>query len=64
DIGIESVGALVNTEIIVKARKKGFRIVQVGVNHYPRFFGAQTGANPLVVIRAFKEIIKLWKKLR
>lgn len=64
DIEIESIGALVNTEIIVKATKKGFRITQAGVTHYPRFFGAQTGANPLVVLRAFWEIIKLWKKLR
>jgi len=63
-IEIESVGALINTEIIIKAAKKGFKIKQVGITHYPRFFGAQTGANPLVVIRAFKEIIKLWKKLR
>lgn len=63
-IHLESVGALVNTEIIVKSTKQGFRIKQVGVTHYPRFFGEQTGANPLVVLRAFFEIIKLWKKLR
>lgn len=63
-INMESVGALINTEIIVKSAKKGFRIKQVGITHYPRFFGAQTGANPLVVLRAFWEIIKLWKRLR
>jgi hypothetical protein len=31
--------------------------VEVGVEHYPRESGKQTGANPRVVLRAFAELI-------
>lgn len=63
-IEIESAGAFVSTEIMLKAKNKGFIIKQVGVTHYPRSFGKPTGANPFVVIRAFYEIVKLWNKLK
>ncbi len=50
-------GALINTELFVLARQQGARIIEVPVEHYPRTEGRQTGANPKVVIRAFKELL-------
>ncbi len=50
-------GALINTELFVLARQRGARIIEVPVEHYPRTEGRQTGANPKVVIRAFKELL-------
>ena len=50
-------GALINTELFVLARRRGARIIEVPVEHYPRTEGRQTGANPKVVIRAFKELL-------
>jgi glycosyltransferase involved in cell wall biosynthesis len=58
-IEITSDGALVDAEILIKARKLGYRIGQVGVHHFPRVTGKQTGANLKVIIRAFIEIIKM-----
>ena len=58
-IEITSTGALVDAEILIKARKLGYRIGQIGVHHFPRIAGKQTGANLKVIFRAFKEIIKL-----
>ena len=51
-------------EILVKAKKAGFKFAEVGVNHYPREFGKQTGANVRVVGRSVVNLIKLWKKLK
>lgn len=47
-------------EFLVKARKMGFKILEVGVHHYPRKFGIQTGANLKVVIRSYLDLLKLW----
>jgi glycosyltransferase involved in cell wall biosynthesis len=54
---LRSNGALINTEVFVLARRQHARIVEVPVNHYPRTSGRQTGANPRVVLRAFRELL-------
>lgn len=54
---LRSDGALINTEVFVLARRAGARIVEAPVPHYPRMSGKQTGANPRVVLRAFKELL-------
>jgi glycosyltransferase involved in cell wall biosynthesis len=58
-IPIRSVGAFVNTEILVRARAAGFRIHQVPVSHRRRRSGRQTGADPAVIARALFELVKL-----
>ena len=54
---LRSEGALINTEVLVFARRLGARVIEVPVHHYPRLSGKQTGANPRVVLRAFKELL-------
>lgn len=63
-IEIESQGALIDAEVFARCKKAGFSITEVGVHHYPRQFGSQTGAKPFVIFRAFAELFKLWWKLR
>ncbi|MFT6142650.1 MAG: glycosyltransferase involved in cell wall biosynthesis [Myxococcota bacterium] len=60
---LRSVGALVNTEILVRARADGERILQVPVTHFPRVSGQQTGASPRVVIKALRELAELHSDL-
>jgi glycosyltransferase involved in cell wall biosynthesis len=63
-IQIRCVGAMVNTEILAQATRLGMRIHQVKVNHFPRHYGKQSGANVHVIIKAFRELCRLWQKLR
>jgi glycosyltransferase involved in cell wall biosynthesis len=51
-------------EMLVKAKRKGYRFAQVGVHHYPRETGHQTGADVKVVIKSVFDLINLWTKLR
>jgi glycosyltransferase involved in cell wall biosynthesis len=60
---LRSTGALIDTEVMARATRKGCRIVQKGVQHYPRTTGAQTGANLRVVLRAFVELFHLRKRI-
>jgi glycosyltransferase involved in cell wall biosynthesis len=64
NITIESNGALVNAELLLRASKKGYTIKEFGVTHYPRQWGSPTGANLRVIAKAFYELFKLRKKLR
>jgi len=63
NIRLLSTGALIDTEILARALRKGYRITQKGVHHYPRTAGSQTGANAKVVFRAFKELFKLYHQI-
>jgi len=51
-------------EMLVKAKKKDFRFAEVGVSHYPRTAGTQTGANLKVALKSLREIFALWWRLR
>ena len=62
-INLESPGALINTEILAKAKVQGCNLTQVGVNHYPRLEGEQSGASIKVVFRAFWEMVRLWWRM-
>jgi glycosyltransferase involved in cell wall biosynthesis len=59
---IESRGATFSAEFLIRARRKGYRIVEAPVSHHPRRAGSPTGARPDVIVRAFRELFKLrWK---
>lgn len=57
-------GALINAEILARARARGYRLGQVGVHHYRRTAGSQSGAHPKVILRAFAELVRLWGDIR
>jgi len=63
-IPIASVGAFVNTEILVRAAREGFRIHEVPVSHRRRRHGRQSGARPRVILRALVELATLFRELR
>jgi glycosyltransferase involved in cell wall biosynthesis len=64
DIELEYSGAMISTEMLVKIKDKGFNLQEVGVLHSPRLAGKQTGANLRVVLRAFKELFRFYRKRR
>lgn len=64
EIDMKSTGALIDTEILARAKRRGYTIGQVGVHHYPRIAGTQTGANFRVILRAFKELFFLYGEIR
>lgn len=60
---LRSEGAMITTEILAKAKRKKLKITEVGVTHYPRTLGHQSGANLPVIIRAVLESFILWYDL-
>jgi glycosyltransferase involved in cell wall biosynthesis len=64
NIELSSDGALIDAEILARAVRKGYTVTQKGVHHFPRTAGEQTGANLKVILRAFRELFKLRRKIR
>lgn len=64
NIELSSTGALIDTEILARAARKGYSMTQKGVHHYPRTAGAQSGANIRVILRAFRELLVLRNRIR
>jgi glycosyltransferase involved in cell wall biosynthesis len=62
-ITIESRGAMIDTEIMVKLARQGSMIVEVGVTHLPRTAGTARGAKPAVIARAFREVWHMYPLL-
>ena len=55
-IDIRSKGFFVDAEMLIRARRKGFRIAQFPVTHLPRSSGAATGARAGLVLETMREM--------
>lgn len=64
EMNLEIGGALINTEMLAKARRQGATLTEVGVNHYPRREGKQSGGSFKVVFRAMRNFARLWWRMR
>jgi glycosyltransferase involved in cell wall biosynthesis len=63
EIDLESVGAMVNTELMVKLGRSGAGVVEIGVTHYRRTAGTARGVSPKVVITALTELVRMYRQL-
>lgn len=57
-------GPFISSELLIKAKKAGFKIVEIGVHHYPRKGGQATGASLKVIVSGFSDLFRLRRKLR
>ncbi len=64
EIELLSNSALIDTEMLARAKRLGYSVGQIGVHHYPRTAGTQTGADFRVILRAFKELFKLRRLIK
>lgn len=63
-VELQSMGALLSTELAVKLARSGYGVAEIGVTHYPRPAGEQSGANLKVVYTAFRELRRMWKTIK
>jgi len=67
-VHLESGGAFMSAELLIKLDQTGRHIAQTGVPHYPRTAGTASGANPKVVLRAVRDFwslrLRLWANRR
>jgi glycosyltransferase involved in cell wall biosynthesis len=62
-LALESDGAMISTELMARWARIGGSWTQVGVHHYPRTAGQQSGGSLRVILRAMRDVPQLWLKL-
>jgi glycosyltransferase involved in cell wall biosynthesis len=62
-IRLESGGAFLSAELLIKVRARGRTVAEVGVPHFARTAGRASGADPRVVLRAVRDFWRLRLRL-
>ncbi len=60
-IKLESKGAMISAETLIRLTRRNVPLKEVPVSHLPRTAGSPTGAKPSVILRAFREMIGLYR---
>jgi glycosyltransferase involved in cell wall biosynthesis len=63
-IALTSEGSFIDAELILRARKAGARVIQMGLDYFPRSRGTSTLSSPRVVLRILREMTRSWRELR
>ena len=58
-IELRSEGSFIDAEFLVRARNAGARIIQMGVDYFPRSEGRSTLASPGVIVAILGEMARL-----
>ncbi len=63
-IELQSEGSFIDAELIIRAKKLGFDVIQFGTDYFPRTRGESTLASAAVIRTILREMFKLRKQLR
>jgi len=63
-IELKSEGSLIDAELIVKAKNRGFSIQQMGLDYFPRIRGTSHLSSPAVIFKIFRELRTLYPEMR
>jgi glycosyltransferase involved in cell wall biosynthesis len=63
-VELKSEGSLIDAELIVKAKNRGFAIQQMGLDYFPRIRGTSHLSSPSVIFKIFRELWTLYPEMR
>ena len=64
DVRLTSEGSLIDAELIIRATRYGYGVVQFGVDYFPRTRGVSTLSSPTVIVKILREMFGLRRELR
>ncbi|MEY4176197.1 MAG: hypothetical protein RI900_3362, partial [Actinomycetota bacterium] len=63
-VELKSEGSFIDAELIIRARKRGYEVIQFGVDYVPRTRGESTLASGSVIRKILREMFALRKELK
>jgi glycosyltransferase involved in cell wall biosynthesis len=62
-VELKSEGSFIDAELVIRATRLGYEIMQMGVDYFPRTRGESTLSSPGVIVTIVKEMLALRKDL-
>lgn len=63
-IDLVSQGSFIDAELLAKAQRRGYHIIQFGVDYFPRARGTSTLSSPKVIVNILKELATVYPSVR
>ena len=63
-VTLSSEGSFIDAELVIRAQRAGFSIVQIGVDYFPRTRGVSTLSSPAVIGKIVRELAQLRGELK
>jgi glycosyltransferase involved in cell wall biosynthesis len=63
-VHLESEGSFIDAELIIRAIGNSYKVVQFGVDYFPRTRGVSTLSSPAVIVKILREMFTLRRELR
>jgi glycosyltransferase involved in cell wall biosynthesis len=63
-VTLSSEGSFIDAELVIRAQRAGFAIVQIGVDYFPRTRGVSTLSSPTVIGKIVRELTQLRGELK
>lgn len=63
-VELKSEGSFIDAELVVKAQKYGYKVIQFGVDYFPRTRGVSTLSSPSVIVKILREARALRREIR
>jgi glycosyltransferase involved in cell wall biosynthesis len=63
-VELQSEGSLIDAELVVKAKNRGFAIQQIGLDYFPRILGTSHLAGWGVIMKIFRELMTIGPDMR
>ena len=63
-VQLKSEGSFIDAELVVRARKYGYSVIQFGVDYFPRTRGISTLSSPRVILKILNEARVLRREIR
>lgn len=63
-VELVSEGSFIDVELLAKAQRRGYHIIQFGVDYFPRARGTSTLSSPATIVTIVKELVSLVPSIR
>jgi glycosyltransferase involved in cell wall biosynthesis len=64
EVDLVSEGSFIDAELLAKAQRRGFSIIQFGVDYFPRARGTSTLSSPTVIVKMLRELSAIVPSIR